>query len=168
MLHICGRPARSISLPLNERDVSLKLTCSNFSSQVRRYSPPKIVLHEGSLSGRFSERIAKWSRAISNRMLQRGCWVGRQSCRNPLECGCSWAVGPVRRTPCPTPLIFRFFIPLPSLVSPSSLFLCRTCAISSINLFLAHSFLHLIFYVYLLLLICTYYSDTILFLLNII
>lgn len=94
-----------------------------------------------SLSGWIWKRIAH----NLNRMHQRGCWAGRQSCRNPLECGCSWAVGPVRRTSCPTPLIFRFFTHLPPSVFPSSLFLCLTCAILSVNLsfwtvLLAHPF----------------------------
>ena len=77
MLHICGRAARSILLPLNERDVSLKLTCSNFSSQVCYYSPPKIVLAK---TARYRNNFGNESRAIST-----GCTksdVGSTSCRN--------------------------------------------------------------------------------------
>ena len=132
MLHICGRAARSILLPLNERDVSLKLTCSNFSSQVCHCSPPKIVLTK---TARYRDNFENEPRAIST-----GCTKGDVGStflvEMPLECGYSWASW-TGSTYCRS-YVFDFplfYISLPPSVSPLSIFSLRAQSRISIFLF---------------------------------
>jgi len=137
-LHICGRAARSILLPLNERDVSLKLTCSNFSSQVCYCSPPKIVLAK---TARYRNNFGGMNRALSQQDAPK-VMSGRHLPEMPLECGCSWAswTGSTysRSYVFDFPL---FYIPSPSSVSPLSIFSLH--AQSQISIFFL-IFIHLI------------------------
>lgn len=112
--------------------------------------------YEGcSLSGRFVIVKTDCSHAISTGY-STGKGMLSESWRNPLECSCSWAPGPVRRTLCLTPLIFCFFIFLSLYVHISiiSLFMSYTCNLGYQSLFLSYTYNR---YIWLFLLLFPFY-----------